>query len=234
MATMISAQKRRLIEGAFLFRGIDEIVVEHIISDHRCTLMTYSKGDVIYDETSFSRSLGIVLSGCARVDKATAGGKYMKMSNLHPGECFGAAALFTDRDTFATRITATCYTEILFLAEDILRWAMRRDFKITENYIRYLSDRIHFLNEKITGLTAGSAEQRLALFLLSACGDSHTYSGLMTELSRQLHMGRATLYRAVDALADGGWILREGKALRIPDPEGMAEAFGLKSPDITP
>lgn len=39
---------------------------------------------------------------------------------------------------------------------------MREDFRIAENYIRFLSGRIRFLNERIAGFTEDSAERRVA------------------------------------------------------------------------
>ena len=217
MAGALPEQKLGRVAATFLFQGVDELVVEGIVRDPRCRLQRFQKNQVIFDETHFTRSLGILLVGAVRVDKETPEGKRMKMSELGPGECFGAAGMFSDRDTYATRLTAQRSTEILFIPEELIRWAMLRNFKITENYISYLSNRIWFLNEKISSLTAGSVEQRLAVFLGEQCGGSGQLSSSMTELSRQLNIGRASLYRALDALEAKGLIRREGKHLFLSE-----------------
>ena len=216
MADNISKQKLKLIEQTFLFSNIDSLVVERIVADPCCTKESFTKGSVIYDQTHFRSCLGILLSGTVRVDKRTLDGKYMKMSSLASGECFGAAAMFTGRGEYATILTAEKRVEVLFIPEEVIRWAMQRDMTITENYIRYLSERIWFLNEKITSLTAGSAEQRLAVFLLERCADGG-YHGSMIELSRQLHIGRASLYRAIEGLEEKKVLRHSGKEMEILD-----------------
>ncbi len=221
MAEALSRQKIQLVASTFLFDRVDEIMVEHVVSDSRCQRERYPKGARIFDETHFRRSLGILLSGEVRVDKQTPEGKYMKMSRLGPGECFGAAAMFSHREQYATVLTVEKTAEVLFLPEELIRWAMHRDFTITENYIRYLSDRIWFLNEKISGLTAGSAEQRLAMFLAEHSGADGRLNTSMTELSRQLNIGRASLYRAVESLEERGMLRRDGKCLTVTDCAGL-------------
>ena len=96
---------------------------------------------------------------------------------------------------------------------------MRRDFSITENYIRYLAGRVWFLNETISNLTAGTVEQRLAGFLLERPASGIPSS--MAGLARQLNVGRASLYRAMDALEAEGLIRRDGKTLTVLDWEGL-------------
>lgn len=221
MAESLPKQKLEMIASTFLFQNMDEIVVERIVSDARCLRERFPKGDRIFDETHFRRCLGVVLAGEIRVDKLTPDGKYMKMSLLQPGECFGAAAMFSFRDRYATILTAEKNVEVLFIPEELIRWSMRRYFTITENYIRYLSDRIWFLNEKISSLTAGSAEQRVAVFMLEHCDENGVLHTSMTALSRQLNIGRASLYRAIDGLEERKLIQRGGKTLKIIDNAGL-------------
>lgn len=223
MADGIPKAKLDLICGAFLFRQVDEIVVERMVTDPRCLKERFPRGSVIYDETHFRHCLGILLAGEVRVDKVTPEGKRMKMSVLLPGECFGAAAMFQDRNRYATVLTAEKSTEVLFLPEELILWAMHRDFTITENYIRYLSNRIWFLNEKIASLTAGSADQRVAMFLVEHCDSDGCLHTSMTDLSRQLNIGRASLYRALDNLEEQGLVHRAAKALTVVDKERLRQ-----------
>ena len=60
-------------------------------------------------------------------------------------------------------------------------------------------------------LTAGTAQQKLAVYLIEQ-GDM---SISMTDLSQQLNLGRASLYRAVEELEESGAILRDGKLLKV-------------------
>lgn len=219
MTESISKKQLGLVANTFLFRNVDEFAVERIIADQRCEKAAYEKGSVIFDEMHFRKSLGIILSGEVRVEKNTADGHRLKMSRMGPGGCFGAAAMFHDRDRYLTVITAEKNTEVLFLSQELITWSMQRDPVITENYIAYLSERIWFLNTKISALTAGTAEQRLAVYLLEHGGAS----GSMTELSQLLNIGRASLYRALDTLEAQGFISRGNKSLEILNEEGLRQ-----------
>lgn len=215
MAEELSRQKLELICGSALFTRVDEILVEQIAFDRRCQCRQFRKGEVIYDPDHGPRCLGIVLAGKVRVEQYVRGKHRMKMSELQPGGCFGAAAVFQESQRYAMILTAVCSTEALLLSEDMLRWAMQRNFTVTENYIRYLSGQIRFLHEKITNLTAGTAEERLALFLTEHCAPDGSLQTAMTDLCSQLNLGRATLYRALEALEARGLISWGNKAIYV-------------------
>lgn len=217
LAEEISRQKLELICGSALFTAVDEIVVEQIISDQRCQCQRFFKGELVYDKYQFPQCLGIVLEGQIRVEKSIRKGKRMRMSVLQPGACFGAATVFQEKKQYAMVLAAECETEVLFFPKEVLRWAMQRNYTVTENYIRYLSDEICFLHEKISNLTAGIAEQRLALFLAERCDLDGTIYTSMVDLCKQLNFGRATLYRAMDALEARGLIKKGSKSISIID-----------------
>ena len=63
MSIKLSPQQLKTLSSAFIFKNMDEIMIEQLVADPRCTLEVYPRGGVIFDETHFCRSLGIVLSG---------------------------------------------------------------------------------------------------------------------------------------------------------------------------
>lgn len=204
---------QQLIHGTFLFRDVDEFLVEQILSDPRCTLVVYEKNDVIYEKQKYFKSLGVILSGKIRAEKAD----HFYLSTLETGDCFGAAAMFHSGDEYINRLVAMGTCQVFFIPQEVLQWIMRRDYRIAENYITYLSQRILFLNQKLDVLSAGSAEKKLARFL-SVYGD---VSCSMTELSNQLNLGRASLYRAIEALERDGLIFQNPKQIKILDHIGL-------------
>lgn len=81
-------------------------------------------------------------------------------------------------------------------------------------YISYLSKRIYFLNEKIEAYTAPNAESKLLHYLKSVCDANGVVSGIsITELSRQINVSRASLYRALDTLSASGKLRHDGKKI---------------------
>lgn len=208
-----------------VFRGAAESLVRRILSADDCIEQSFKKGDTVYDRFDFMHSLGVILEGSIRVTKDNADGKPMLMSTLYRGSIFGAAALFNDAREYATRLTALTACRIAFFPQRLVQRTVLREPEIAENYIRYLSERILFLNRKIYYLTAGTAEQRLANFA-SENLSTDIASPLpmsMTLLAAALNTSRASLYRALDTLTQSGAIEKNGKLFRISDPDVLKE-----------
>ena len=210
-----------LVSKTELFRGSPPSVIARIPAVSDCTAAEYEKNEVVYDKTNFYRSLGIVLEGRLRVTKENADKRPIVMSTLQRGAIFGAAALFNSEPEYATKITAIERSRVLFLPQRLVKRMIEREPDIAENYIRYLSERILFLNRKIYFLTAGTAEQRLAGFLLDnlAVGEFSEMPMTMHRLADALNMSRASLYRAFDELTASGAVSKQGKLVCINNAE---------------
>lgn len=210
-----------LVSKTELFRGSPPSVLARILAVSDCTAAEYEKNEVVYDKANFYRSLGIVLEGRLRVTKENADKRPIVMSTLQRGAMFGAAALFNSEPEYATKITAIERSRVLFLPQRLVKRMIEREPDIAENYIRYLSERILFLNRKIYFLTAGTAEQRLAGFLLDnfAVGEFSEMPMTMHRLADALNMSRASLYRAFDELTASGAVSKQGKLVCINNAE---------------
>ena len=217
----LNETETELVLKTELFRGSPPSVLTRILAVSDCTAAAYEKNEVVYDKTNFSRSLGIVLEGRLRVTKENADKRPIVMSTLQRGSMFGAAALFNSEPEYATKITAIEHSRVLFLPQRLIKRMIEREPEIAENYIRYLSERILFLNRKIYFLTAGTAEQRLAGFLLDnlAVGEFSEMPMPMHRLADALNMSRASLYRAFDELTASGAVSKQGKLVCINNAE---------------
>lgn len=208
-----------------LFRGTAQGSLQRILNVSGYELEIYHSDDVIYSPTDFKRSLGIILDGQLRVTKENADGREIVMSTLNRGSMFGAAALFNSEHEFQTKITAVEDCRIIFFSQKIIIRLIEREPKIAENYIRYLSERILFLNKKIYFLTSGTAEQRLSSFLLNNLSeyDATKLPMSMTDIAASLNISRASFYRAMDSITDSGAVEKKGKLFRIADIEKLCE-----------
>ncbi len=172
----------------------------------------YAKGAVIYRSDAFRRAIGLIVFGKVTVQKQT-----LMMNRLGPGDMFGAAALFDAPETYVTQITAEESTQVIFLPQDVMSSLLLRYPVLAENYIRFLSERIRFLNRKLAVLTTGSAENRLYQYLLAHSDGQGAVQmpPSMVELAHTLNIGRSSLYRSLDALLDAGVLAREGRSYRL-------------------
>ena len=164
----------------------------------------FSAGQTIYGVDQFRRAIGILLSGQARVTNASG----VPLNTLAPGSCFGVAALFHPVDHYVSTVTATAPVALAFYTGQVAR-----------NYIAFLSERIQFLNEKIGSFTAPTARVRLARWLAAQTSPVQVKSYMA--LANELNVGRASLYRALDALASQGVLKRQGACITVMDPVAL-------------
>ena len=130
---------------------------------------------------------------------------FKKALRIEAGGIFGCAALFGGEDTYVSAIEADRSTEIAYLPEDELKRFMERYPVLAYNYIKFLSDKIRFLNKKINSLGFGT-EQRLYNYLkLQGTKELGNKAGL----ARRLNLGRTSLYRAVESLERDGLLIKQ-------------------------
>lgn len=199
-----------ILSSFFLFEGLSE-EEQNKVFFALPPPVSYNKGEVFFSGEHFQKSLGILLEGEAKVYRAGEG--RILLNRLAVGSAFGAAALYGGKEEYLTEIQAASFVRVLFLTQEMLSDLMKKNFCIAENYICFLSGRIRFLNERISGFTGESAEQKVAdYFSLHASAEGKVLlPKSMTELCSMLGIGRTSLYRAIDALEAAGFLKKEGK-----------------------
>ena len=220
---MIKKTTKELLRALFLFQGVGEESLDFCLSHPEYRECYYVKGETIFDPHHYQPALGIVLSGQVKAEKDKSG-QSLPLRSFGPGEVFGAASLFGAVD-YVTRLDVVKDCRIAFLTQRLVEDLIARDVCVSWNYIHFLSDRIRFLNAKIDSFTAGNAECRLACYLLTLLeqGDSFLLPCSLSELAQRLDIGRASLYRALDALESSGAIKRTGHHITVLNQDRLSE-----------
>lgn len=209
--TTVQIQRHiNVLRSVFLFNGYDDGQITTLLTEPGSALIRAAQGGQLLKSGERSLSLIILLRGGAIVEKL--GGKNkLIMSELKPGGVFGMASIFLDGATQPTTITAAKETVALIISEARLKEIMQADFRIAENYIKYLTGRIHFLNSRIEEFITPDIPERLLLYIRKHTG---TIECSMTELAKTLSVSRATLYRALTVLEERGSITRNGGGIQ--------------------
>lgn len=199
-----------------LFAGCNQNLIEEIILTNGRTL-SFRSGDLIETE---ERAVGILLSGRGVIYSSDKGRQAL-LRFIAPGDAVGVAGLFADKAP-DTRIYACGdgKSEMFFIGREVFERLMNEesDGRFRTNLIKFLSDRVTFLNSRIDCVTGGSAERKLALFIKNSPVSSSGEISLgmsMTALAHALDISRASLYRAFDSLQNDGTITRDGSSIKI-------------------
>ena len=201
-----------------LFGLLSEQTIAALASDDRCVTLTFSCGQSVNADDAFRRALGLVLKGQVDVHRM-GGGSRVLLNRLEEGRLFGCATLFADEEQYLTAITAKTKAEIFFIPSPVCEELIAANPAFALAYIRFLSDRIRFLNRRLASLSAPCVEEKLAKFF-SECDDSITPN--MAQLASALGIGRASLYRMVEAFVKRGFLQKNGKTITVVDRAGLA------------
>lgn len=215
VALFFSTEEWTILGRCPLLRGASEELLLQVTKAKGARLSSFPAGQTVYSPQHFCRCLGILLSGQLQVTKGA-----LTVSYLEPGELFGAAALYSDLPEFATTITAKRPGSCLLLDQGLVDRLVAEEPLVRENYLRYLTGRIRFLSGRLQSLAQSGAEGKLARYLLSN-GECGSITCSATDLAQRLCISRASLYRAFEVLEQGGFIIRRGKTISIPDPSAL-------------
>lgn len=207
----LTKSQSQVLSSCFLFRALDEKERAEVFE--KLTPVSFQKGEPIYTQYHFQKSLGIVLEGEAAVKKDT--GTLLNL--LKAGSCFGAAALFAPAEEYVTSIVAHKACKVVFISNEELTQLFRKYPDMALDYITFLSGRIQFLNQKIDSFTTPSAEEAVWQWILThADEDGKAVAiGGFARLARELSIGRATLYRCLTQLEQEGKITKDGAEIMV-------------------
>ena len=182
----------------------------------------YSHGELIQGN---GPCLPVIISGGAAVLGRNTERNGVILRTLKAGSVFGVSFLFNDDAEAISSVRAERETEALLIPQSVISRLIHTNGDFAEQYIRLLGAKIRFLGSKIEAFTAGTAEQRLArhLVALECEGDDMdgktciTLESSVSRLADMLNIGRASLYRALKALEDKGFISQSERHITITD-----------------
>lgn len=187
------------------------------IAEEYATFSVCEKNEVIFSENNYTRSLVTIIKGSASVTKQSGNSKIL-MNILKKGDIFGMATLFYEEENYLTQITALEKVTLAVFSKENVKKIFSLYPVVSENYITILSEKIHFLNKKISTYTKSETLQKVASFILQYVNEDKTVSVLpysITSIAEALNVGRASVYRAFDTLENDSVIKRDGKKIKI-------------------
>ena len=211
------------LSSTFMFREVDADTLLKITAECDIEITEFSSGDKIFTPHDFEEKIGFVVSGKCEVNKLRDGKPPLPLNTLDSGASFGVLTLFSKKESYPTEIAAKKRSTVLFITRSDAVRLIEKNPQIAKNFISFLSDRVAFLNDKISTFSADNVEQKLAKFLVSS---SYGNGGEPLEINHKrtaeiINSGRASLYRALDALSEKGIIKIENKKIFILDFEGL-------------
>ncbi len=189
--------KEKIIEMlscADIFKNASKNTIEKLSKEKICS---FSKGEIISSCKDAMKQIGVILSGTVLAEEKNSGSK-VPLNTLKEGNVFGVTTLFSSDAEHVSCLVSKTKSEIMFIPEETIKRYILEDTGLNMAYIAFLTDRIRFLNKKISTFATPTTEHSLARFLL--CQNADEIKVVAAKLSKQLNIGRSSLYRAISEL----------------------------------
>ena len=210
-------------EKSFLLSDLDENTLSSIKKTLHFDVLEFEPGDLIYSDERFDKSVGFVLKGECTVERPKSDGQALILNILSDFDSFGILAVFSCEEKFPTQIRAKKKSRVLFLSKDGVVGLIQKSPQIALNIIKFMSNKISFLNDKILTFSSDNVEQKTAneLLLMHRKNNGQSFALNCKKTAESLNYGRASLYRAIEALESKGIIKYENKIITILDLIGL-------------
>ena len=215
-----------VLRSVKLFEALTEKELIELCSQSQ--LRSYSAGEYI---ERVSPCLPVIISGHAAVLGRNSEKNSVVLRQLKSGSVFGVSGLFSDEGESISLIRAEKPTEALLIPQSAVSDLIHKNGDFAESYIRLLGAKIRYLGSRIDAFTAGSAEARLAKHLLTlVCAEDRSEGEReivlecsLSRLADMLNIGRASLYRAIDALTEKGFITHTDRRITVRNRDALSE-----------
>jgi len=207
------------LSAFFMFK---ELSAEQItrIAEHS-QLIDFPKGTAVFNRGEAALGLYILLEGQLKLGVTSPQGSEKIISIVSPGDSFGEAILFLERQ-FPVYAQATLDSKVLLVPKSLIFSMLDNDTMFARKMLAGLSVRMHQLVQDIEMLSLQSCTQRFIGYLLQISADASDASNITlpaskTTIASLLNLTPETLSRTMAKLQQLGLIEVNGKDVMIID-----------------
>jgi CRP/FNR family transcriptional regulator, dissimilatory nitrate respiration regulator len=157
----------KLLSVSPFFRGISPEELEQIFSRISYSVKSFSKGQTIAQREEEIKNLCIVVEGVVKGEMVDFTGKILKVEEIQAPQPLAHAVMFSNANKFPVDVVALVDCKILFIPKaDVLR-LLQSNVIILNNFLNAVSNRAHFLTNKLWFLSFKTIKEKVAHYLLS-------------------------------------------------------------------
>ncbi|MBH10123.1 MAG: Crp/Fnr family transcriptional regulator [Candidatus Marinimicrobia bacterium] len=196
---------------------------ERIFIANKMVLSSYSKGDIILMEDTEGKHCFFIFNGSVKITRSNENGREVILAIITEGDFFGEMALL-DGESRSANVMALEDTKVLGLNKiDFMN--MLEDYpKVSIQLLKELTIRLRKSDQQIASLTLSDAEKRVGLCILRLAIEQGTIKKghvkintfpFQQDIANMAGTSRETVSRTLVFLEHNGFILRQGRTLKI-------------------
>lgn len=199
------------LAGLPLFAGLTDEALKALTSDSPNRSRSYDKGEMIAMQGERIKSLPLLLSGEVRAQMTSPEGKRLTVDIIAAPELLASAFVYSSESRYPVTIEAVEVSEIWHLDKEYFLRFMSQEPVLMRAFLTSVSDRCHFLSQKLNALSLQSLRERLLKHLRE-----RNDWGKQEELALLLGVARPSLARLLGELVEEGVLIKEGHLYRLP------------------
>lgn len=193
-----------------LFNNVDKTNILKIINNLKYSIISYKKGEVIFQEEERCTSIGLIVNGTINIERIYPNGKSIVMSKFKDGDVFGEALLFSKVNKYPATVIALSDCRVLYLTKNEIVKLFSMENRIMENFMMLLSEKIIILNNKIRSIALKSVRQKVVDYILCEYMNEKNKEIILKyskeEIASDIGIPRPSLSRELIRLRDEGLI----------------------------
>jgi len=203
----------------FMFKELNAEQITQIAEHSQ--LIDFPKGTSVFNRGEAAVGLYILLNGQLTLGVTSPQGSEKIISIVSPGDSFGEAILFLERQ-FPVYAQAILDSQVLLVPKSLIFSMLDNDTMFARKMLAGLSVRMHQLVQDIEMLSLQSCTQRFIGYLLQMSADASDASNITlpaskTTIASLLNLTPETLSRTMAKLQQLGLIEVNGKDVMIID-----------------
>lgn len=208
-----------VLTNFFMFKELATPQIS-VITEHS-QLIDYTKGTSVFHRGDTAQGLYILLEGQLKLGVTSPQGSEKIISIVSPGESFGEAILFLERQ-FPVYAQAILDSQVLLIPKHLIFSMLDNDPMLSRKMLAGLSVRMHQLIQDIEMLSLQSCTQRFIGYLLQISADASDINKITLPASKAtiaslLNLTPETLSRTIAKLQQMELIEVRGKDVMITD-----------------
>ncbi len=224
-------KKIELLQSVSLFWDLTEKELGYIAE--KMIARSFESGKYIFLEDSDGEQCFFVVNGSVKVTRLSKDGKEVILAMMGAGDFFGEMALL-DGESRSANIIALEKTEVLTLNREDFIDVLQSYPKISIQLLKELALRLRKSDRQIVSLSLSDAEKRIALCIVRFADEQGLIKNgqvkiqkipIQQDIANMAGTSRETVSRAMKILEDEGFILRNGRELKILDYKNFIKEF---------
>ncbi|EDM45174.1 transcriptional regulator [unidentified eubacterium SCB49] len=185
----------------------------------------YKKGDIIYKENAFSRSIFLILKGVVKSHKMEASGKELITALHKPDDFLGFTSFSSDVPYQETTTAVEDVTLVGIFKEDLLK-ILSENQNITIELVNVLSQNISKIKEQLLQMAYSSVKRKTAQTILQFTRALNKKPNEAIKISRSdlasvAGIATESLIRTLSEFKKKGYIEIEGRNIKIIQIEAL-------------